>query len=386
MTGACCTSSRATSPTSRRPSRTRRARRSIRACSDARRMDRSIERPDDPQNEILAIDADSGKELWRISGADTKGYEGATLGRDRRPRGLCHRDGTRLSGPRDGQAALARRRPHRPQRTARASRSRSCSRIAPPISRIPRSSGHSAWPTARRSGRRPSRSIITRRRTCFWPTASSGRPPTTPRPGGPHRRWDSPAWASTASIPRPGSWSNSSIRPWPVPWAMTAATGTASRRSITSTPRPAAAISSGLSSASEFPNPWIRSTCGIGPLPCNGLYYAGPPSCACCNSVMLNGLNAMAAEPGFTKSDQPIDVASRSRARKRPRLLRRSRVRNLDSPIPRTIGPPTVTTTPGRERRRSQVPAVLAKRWETKLGTRASAPIIAGGHGVRGGR
>jgi hypothetical protein len=26
-----------------------------------------------------------------------------------------------------------------------------------------------------------------------------------------------------------------------------------------------------LQSPQEFPNPWIRSTCGIGPLPCNGL-------------------------------------------------------------------------------------------------------------------
>jgi len=43
-----------------------------------------------------------------------------------------------------------------------------------------------------------------------------------------------------------------------------------------------------LRSGKELPNPWIRSTCGVGPLPCNGLYYAGPPSCACCNSVMLN--------------------------------------------------------------------------------------------------
>ncbi|MHC4632602.1 MAG: outer membrane protein assembly factor BamB family protein, partial [Planctomycetota bacterium] len=40
----------------------------------------TIRRPADPQNDILAIDADSGNQLWRISGTDTKGYEGATLG------------------------------------------------------------------------------------------------------------------------------------------------------------------------------------------------------------------------------------------------------------------------------------------------------------------
>ena len=57
-----------------------------------------------------------------------------------------------------------------------------------------------------------------------------------------------------------------------------------------------------LESGSEYPNPWIRSTCGIGPLPCNGLYYAGPPSCSCANSVMLNGASAffLAAQNGHT--------------------------------------------------------------------------------------
>ncbi|UCE47272.1 MAG: PQQ-binding-like beta-propeller repeat protein, partial [Phycisphaerales bacterium] len=39
-----------------------------------------IARSANPKNDILAIDAKSGNQLWRISGADTKGYEGATLG------------------------------------------------------------------------------------------------------------------------------------------------------------------------------------------------------------------------------------------------------------------------------------------------------------------
>jgi len=37
-----------------------------------------------------------------------------------------------------------------------------------------------------------------------------------------------------------------------------------------------------LDGSGEFPNPWVRSTCGIGHLPCNGLLYAGPPACSCC--------------------------------------------------------------------------------------------------------
>ena len=130
-----------------------------------------------------------------------------------------------------------------------------------------------------------------------------------------------------------------------------------------------------LDSLSENPNPWIRSTCGIGPLPCNGLYYAGPPSCACCNSVMLNGLNALTTEPGFSKSDQPIKVDTDGTLEKGPAYEqignRKSAIEDpADWPAYRHDNARTGST-------KSAVPAELTKRWETKLGTRASAPVIA---------
>jgi hypothetical protein len=133
-----------------------------------------------------------------------------------------------------------------------------------------------------------------------------------------------------------------------------------------------------LASASELPNPWIRSTCGIGPLPCNGLYYVGPPSCACCNSVMLNGMNALAAEPGFTQSDQPIAVDTRAALETGPAFseIAQAGTAALESPDDwpayRHDNARTGTTN-------SEVPAVLAKRWETRLGSRVSAPVIAAG-------
>ncbi len=135
----------------------------------------------------------------------------------------------------------------------------------------------------------------------------------------------------------------------------------------------------GLDSAAEFPNPWIRSTCGIGPLPCNGLYYAGPPSCACCNSVMLNGLNALAAEPGLKSSAEPIQVETIARLEKGPAFEQiqnqKSQIQNVETgdwPAYRHDNARTGTT-------KNKVPAALAKRWETKLGTRVSAPVVAAG-------
>ena len=132
----------------------------------------------------------------------------------------------------------------------------------------------------------------------------------------------------------------------------------------------------GLDSAAEFPNPWIRSTCGVGPLPCNGLYYVGPPSCACCNSVMLNGMNAMAAEPKLVSSGRPVEVAEVARLEKGPAFGsvqdQGAAHQEDDWPTYRHDGARTGTT-------RNRVPAALVKRWETKLGTRVSAPVIAAG-------
>ncbi|MFZ5831332.1 MAG: PQQ-binding-like beta-propeller repeat protein, partial [Planctomycetota bacterium] len=127
----------------------------------------------------------------------------------------------------------------------------------------------------------------------------------------------------------------------------------------------------------ELPNPWIRSTCGVGPLPCNGLYYAGPPSCACANSVMLNGLNALSAQPGFGKSGQAVEPVGKGSLEKGPAYSEVSNVKAAassadDWPTYRRDNARTGTT-------KADVPAVLGKRWQVKVGTRASAPVIAAG-------
>ncbi len=130
-----------------------------------------------------------------------------------------------------------------------------------------------------------------------------------------------------------------------------------------------------LRSGKELPNPWIRSTCGVGPLPCNGLYYVGPPSCACCNSVMLNGLNAMAAEPGFHKSDQPIAVVQVNSLEKGPAYQDSS-----DAPAASLDDWPTYRHNNARTgATKGKLPASLAQSWETKIGSRVSAPTIAAG-------
>ena len=131
----------------------------------------------------------------------------------------------------------------------------------------------------------------------------------------------------------------------------------------------------GLGAAGEFPNPWVRGTCGIGALPCNGLLYAPPPACSCCNWVMMNALNALAPEPGLESSAQPIEVESRVR------LERGSAYGGaLDDAPTAPDSWPTYRHDPGRTGvSKGKAPTDLEPLWQAKMTTRASAPTIAAG-------
>ncbi|MFC1596328.1 PQQ-binding-like beta-propeller repeat protein [Planctomycetota bacterium] len=337
----------------------------------------TIRRPADPKNEILAIDADSGNQLWRISGADTKGYEGATLG----VVGDCVVFATSTE-----------------------------------LVCLDRANGKSLWrvpaPIVLKGPAGIAVSLVLSDRAAYL--ADSERLRAFRLADG-RALWETPATINHHKAPDvflanglvwAAAYSGSTGRPAPalgltrmgvngfdpesgklvkkIDQTMLGPMGhdRCYRNRIT-TRYYINTVTGGsdfldLSSSAELPNPWIRSTCGIGPLPCNGLYYAGPPSCACCNSVMLNGLNAMAAEPGLAKLDQPIKVGTKSTLEKGPAFSEISSLKSPTSdsaddwPAYRHDNARTGTT-------KNKVPAVLGKRWETKLGTRASAPVIAAG-------
>jgi len=63
-----------------------------------------------------------------------------------------------------------------------------------------------------------------------------------------------------------------------------------------------------LNDGTELPHYWVRGTCGFGVLPCNGLLYSTPFSCRCSMGVMIQNMNAFYTEPRLAFSDDPIDV------------------------------------------------------------------------------
>jgi len=131
-----------------------------------------------------------------------------------------------------------------------------------------------------------------------------------------------------------------------------------------------------LDGTGEFPHPWGRSTCGVGHLPCNGLLYLGPPACSCANKVQLNRFNALAPEPGLKSSGQPINIAVNPRLEKGPAYAA------AIEPTPAVTGDdwPTYRHDSSRSGHNAgTVTPRLEPRWQTKLTTRASAPVIAAG-------
>jgi len=131
-----------------------------------------------------------------------------------------------------------------------------------------------------------------------------------------------------------------------------------------------------LDGSGEFPHPWVRSTCGIGHLPCNGLFYAGPPACSCANKVQLNAFNALAPDPGLKSSGQRIAVAVAARLEKGPAYAPAS---------PAALAHagddwPTYRHDAGRSGvTRLAAPKALTPLWRAKVTTHPSAPVIADG-------
>jgi outer membrane protein assembly factor BamB len=336
----------------------------------------TIKKPENPKNDLFAVDAESGKELWRKSGDDTKGYEGASLvvignravfSTSKELVCLDRASGKpvwrvaapiTLKGPHGIAVSLVLS-----ERTAYLADSKS-------LRAFNLADGKELWsqPAALNHHKPPDVFLANGLVWAASYEADKGRPVTTP---GLDRMGVNAFDPETGKLVRH------------IEQKMTGPMGhdrcyrnrITTRYYINSVTGGSDFL--GLDSPSEFPNPWIRSTCGIGPLPCNGLYYAGPPSCACCNSVMLNAFNALATEPGMKSSADPVKVEPSLRLEKGPAY---GEIQNPKSKIQNPNDWPAYRQNNARSgTTKAKVPAALAKRWEAKLGARTSAPVIAGG-------
>jgi len=131
---------------------------------------------------------------------------------------------------------------------------------------------------------------------------------------------------------------------------------------------------------------WIRGTCQHGTLPCNGLLYVPPHSCACYTKAKLNGFLALAP-----KRDEGRGVSDEGRREKREegggrrdsRLEKGAafgQIINHKSEIINPLEWPTYRHDAARSGfATGAVPAELKTAWQAKLGEKISSPVVAGG-------
>ena len=116
---------------------------------------------------------------------------------------------------------------------------------------------------------------------------------------------------------------------------------------------------------------WVRGSCNYGIMPCNGLVYAPPHSCACYLLAKLNGFNALAARRSEVKGQKAERLESGPAY---------SAIENRQSATEDPGDWPTYRRDPARSGTTSApVAPSLQALWAAKLGGRLSAPVVAGG-------
>jgi outer membrane protein assembly factor BamB len=120
------------------------------------------------------------------------------------------------------------------------------------------------------------------------------------------------------------------------------------------------------------PNFWVRSSCNYGLMPCNGLVYAGPHSCACFLLAKLNGFNALAPARSTGHGARSTERLTRGTAG--------SEIRNPKSEIRNADDWPTFRHDAGRSGvTQAAVPSGLKLSWQTEIGGKLSAMTCADG-------
>jgi outer membrane protein assembly factor BamB len=126
-----------------------------------------------------------------------------------------------------------------------------------------------------------------------------------------------------------------------------------------------------LESGEVLWNSWARGVCRYGVMPCNGLLYTPPHACGCYMGAKLTGFHALAAERQNSE-----DASQKSeRLEKGPaynQVAYSSSKNGSQWPTYRQNALRSSCTP-------DKVPAVLQSKWRVKVGGKISAPVIAEG-------
>jgi outer membrane protein assembly factor BamB len=133
-------------------------------------------------------------------------------------------------------------------------------------------------------------------------------------------------------------------------------------------------------------NSWVRGVCKYGVMPCNGLFYAPPHACACYIATKLTGFYVLAPqeEKATAGRNAALSTNRPELGSAQPAPLEQgpaySAASNPQSVIPSPSDWPTYRHDVQRSgASHSSVPTVLRCRWETKVGGKLTSPTICDG-------
>ncbi len=120
-------------------------------------------------------------------------------------------------------------------------------------------------------------------------------------------------------------------------------------------------------------NHWVRGGCLYGVMPCNGMVYAAPHSCACYVESKLNGFCALAPESETRQDVKPASDDDRLERGPAYEQISNQKAENPDDwPTYRHDSSRSGFT-------KTSVPADLKRSWKTKLGGKLSSAVLANG-------
>jgi outer membrane protein assembly factor BamB len=127
---------------------------------------------------------------------------------------------------------------------------------------------------------------------------------------------------------------------------------------------------SSLGSEQGLTHPWIRGTCSLGVLPCNGLLYASPHACGCVNETTLNGFWAVTGR-------ERLGVEAAGEALTKGAAF--ARVSDLGGKIADDDWPTYRCDMSRSGLSRTKLSPELSPAWQVKLDAAPGQPICVGG-------
>jgi outer membrane protein assembly factor BamB len=127
-----------------------------------------------------------------------------------------------------------------------------------------------------------------------------------------------------------------------------------------------------LEGKGEFPSPWVRSTCGLGPMPANNMIYTGPYVCMCSIGSIIPGFNALYC-------DNIDDPAALFELKLTPHLTKGPAFGQVSGQPAGATDWPTYRGAADRGAMGSlELGKEVSEKWMVKIGSRPTAPVLVG--------